>query len=78
VLGVVGQQRVAELDDGADAFVGEPVVDGAVLAARLDEAAPAQAGEVVRDARLAGAERFDETWGGRYPMITQAWRPGGG
>jgi putative transposase len=26
------------------------------------------------DAALVELERFDETWGGRYPMIAQAWR----
>ena len=41
VLGVVVQQRAAELDDGGHAFVGEAIVDCAVLAAGRDEPAPA-------------------------------------
>ena len=60
MLGVVGEQRVREVDHLRDALVGDPVEHGAVLAPRLDEPAPAQAGEVVGDLRLRFAEPLDQ------------------
>ena len=60
MLGVVVQQRPAELDDGRDALVGQPVIDAPVLAPGHHEAAPTQAGEVVRDLRLGLIEELDE------------------
>jgi hypothetical protein len=52
VLLVVLEQRVREVEDPDHPLVGDPVVDGAVLAARVDEAAPAKTSEVVGDLRL--------------------------
>lgn len=57
---VVLEQGVRELEDPDHAFVGDPVVDGAVLLACLDEAAPAQAGEVIGHLGLRDPEPFDE------------------
>ena len=53
VLGVVGQERVAEFEQHQHALVGDEIEDGAMLTPRVDEAAPAQTGEVVGDAGLA-------------------------
>ena len=43
VLGVVGQQRAAELEQRGDALVGDAVVDAGMLAAGVDEAKSAEA-----------------------------------
>jgi hypothetical protein len=60
VLGVVVEQRVRKIEDLDDALVGDPVVNGAVLAAGLDEAAPAQTGEMGGDLRLRQSEPLDQ------------------
>jgi hypothetical protein len=60
VLGVVLEQRVREAEHLEHPLVGDPVVDGAVLATAVDEAAPAQAGEVARNLRLRGADPLDQ------------------
>src|SRR5438067_7586130 len=53
------------------AFVGDPVVDGAMLAPRLDEAAPAQTGEVVRDLRLRLAQPLDQLPHRQLSLVAQ-------
>lgn len=50
MLGVVGEQCVAELEQRQHAFVGDAVENRSVLAAGRDEATPAQAREMVGDA----------------------------
>ena len=52
MLGVVLEQAARQLDHPEHARVGDPVVDGPVLAPALYESAPAQAGEVVGDLGL--------------------------
>jgi hypothetical protein len=47
---------VSDVDELRDAPVGDPVVDGAVLASRGDEAAPAQTRKVVRELGLCDVE----------------------
>ena len=60
MVGVVVEQRLRKLEHLDHALVGDPVVDGAVLAAGLDEAAPAQAGEMVGDLRLRLPQPLDQ------------------
>jgi len=60
VLLVVGQERMGEIEQLLDPWVGDAVMDGAVLPARLHEAAPAKAGEVVGGVRLRDAEASDQ------------------
>jgi hypothetical protein len=52
VLGIAVQKRPPELDHCGHTFVGEPVVNRAVLPTCGHEAAPAQASEVIGDLRL--------------------------
>jgi hypothetical protein len=68
VFGVVGQQRVPEVEHPSDAFVADLVEDGAVLASCLDEAAPAQTGEVVRHLRLRDPQTLDELPDGQLAL----------
>ena len=56
VFEVVLQQRLAELEDLEDPFVGDGVVGVSALAAYLHVAAPGQAAQVVGDPRLRRAE----------------------
>jgi ATP-binding cassette, subfamily B, bacterial len=56
VLGVVGEQRVSEIEHLDHTRVGDAIDHGAVLAPGLDEPAPAQAGEVVGHLWLRLAE----------------------
>ena len=71
MLGVVVEQRVGEVEHRDDARVGDPVVDGAVLAAGLDEAAPAQTGEMVGDLRLRLAEPLDQLTDRELALVAQ-------
>ncbi len=68
MLLVVLEEGVREAEHVDDALVGDPVVDGALLAAGSDEAAPAQTGEMVRDLRLRESEACDEVADGELPL----------
>ncbi len=56
MFGVVGEQGVADFEQGQHALVGDEVEHRAVLAACRDEPAPTQAGQVIRHARLRDSE----------------------
>jgi len=71
VLGVVVQKRLCKVEHLDDALVGDPVVDGAMLAAGLDEAAPAQTGEMVGDLRLWLAEPLHQLTDRELTLVAQ-------
>ena len=68
---VVFEQRVCQLEHCDHPLVGDPVVDGAVLAVRVDEAAPAKTGEVVGHLRLCDPEPLDELADGQLALLLE-------
>lgn len=71
MLLVVLEQRVRELDDLRYPLVGDPVVDGAMVAAALDEAAPTKTGEVIGHLRLCEPEPRDELTDGELALLLE-------
>lgn len=71
VLLFVLEQCVRQLEDPGHPLVGDPVVDGPVLAARVDEAAPAKACEMVGDLRLRDPEALDELSDGQLALLLE-------
>ncbi len=68
---VVLEECMCEIEHFHYALVGEPVEDGAMLAARLDEAAPPKAGKVIRHLRLCKPESLDKLSDRQLTLITK-------